>query len=96
MDKNIVLKIVKNGIRFIFNEWQCKIYEETAHVDTIVQIDEPFYMDLDGNIWVKYIDCGWKFHAFCVIPVNDNLLNFEKETLDHLELQGFFMCCMEK
>ena len=61
----------------------------------IVQIDETFYMDLDGKIWVKCIDCGWKFHAFCVIPFNDNLLNFEKETLDHLELQGFFTCCME-
>ena len=41
-------------------------------------------------------DCGWKFHAYCVIPCNDNSLDFEKETLDHLELQGFFMCCMEK
>ena len=79
-----------------FSEWQCKICEETAHVDIIVQIDEPFYMDLDGKIWVKCIDCCWKFHAFCVIPFNDNSLNFEKETLDHLELQGFFMCCMEK
>ena len=25
-----------------FSEWQCKICEETAHVDTITQIDEPF------------------------------------------------------
>ena len=33
-----------------FSEWQCKICEETAHVDTIVQIDEPFYMDLVGEI----------------------------------------------
>ena len=48
------------------------------------------------NYWVKCIDCGWKFHAFCVIPFNDNSLDFEKETLDHLELQGFFTCCMEK
>ena len=47
-------------------------------------------MDLDGKIWVKCIDFGWKFHAFCVIPFNDNLLDFEQETLDHLELQGFF------
>ena len=45
---------------------------------------------------VKCIDCGWKFHAFCVIPLNDNLLDFEEETLDHLELQGFFTCGMEK
>ena len=79
-----------------FSEWQCQICDETAHVDTNLQIDEPFYMDLDGRIWVKCIDCGWKFHAICLIPCNDNLLDFEKETLDHLELQGFFTCCMEK
>ena len=43
----------------------------------------------------KCIDCVWKFHAFC-IPFNDNSLNFEKEIFDHLELQDFFTCCMEK
>ena len=79
-----------------FSEWQCQICDETAHVDTNLQIDETFYMDLDGKIWVKCIDCGWKFHTYCLVPCNDNSSDFEKETLDHLELQGFFTCCMEK
>ena len=64
-----------------FSEWHCQIYDETAHVDTNLQIDKPFYMDLDGKIWV--IDCGWKFLAYCVIPCNDNSLDIEKVTLDH-------------
>ena len=29
-----------------FTEWQCHIYDETAYIDTNLQIDEPFYMDL--------------------------------------------------
>ena len=52
-----------------------------------------------SQIWVKCIDCGWKFHAFCVLPCHDptqDSLDFQKETLDHLEFQGFFTCCMEK
>ena len=60
-------KLSKMELDSYFSEWQCKICEETAHVDTILQIDEAFDMDLDGKIWVKCIDCGWKFHAFCVI-----------------------------
>ena len=41
-----------------FSEWQCQICDETAQVDTNLQIDEPFYTDLDSKIWVKCIDCG--------------------------------------
>ena len=89
-------KLSKIELDSYFSEWQCQICDETAHVDTNLQIDEPFYMDLDGKIWVECIDCGWKFHAYFVIPCNDNSLDFEKDTLDHLELQGFFTCCMEK
>ena len=29
-----------------FSEWQCQICDKTAHVDTNLQIDEPFYTDL--------------------------------------------------
>ena len=41
-----------------FTEWQCHICDETVYVDKNLQIDVPFYTDLDGKIWVKCIDCS--------------------------------------
>ena len=47
----------------------------------------PIYKLMNHFIWiwtakfgVKCIDCGWNFHAYCVIPCNNNLLDSEKET----------------
>ena len=75
-----------------FTEWQCHICEETAYIDTNIQTDELFYMDLDGEIWEKCNNYGWRLHAFCVIPCHDKIqdsLEFQRETLDYLEAQGF-------
>ena len=41
-----------------FEEWQCYICNETAYVDTHLQVDEPFYGD--------YL----KFVKICTVDTN--------------------------
>ena len=47
---NLVLKLSKMELDSYFTEWQCKICEETAHVDIVLHIDEPFYTDFNANL----------------------------------------------
>ena len=78
---SLLWELSKMELHSYFTKWQCHICDETAYNDTNLQIDEPICTDLDGKIWVKCIDCGLKFHTFCVLPCLDqtqDFLDFQK------------------
>ena len=49
-----------------FHELECHICEQTTYIG-ILQGKSAFYIDLDGEVWVKCSDCYNKFHANCVL-----------------------------
>ena len=73
-----------------FSEWQCQMKVSSCwHQFT------NWWTILYGFGWWHVGEMHWLWMEISCI-LCDNLLDFEKETLDHLELQGFFTCCMEK
>ena len=71
-----------------FDELEYHICEQTAYLDIQLQGESAFYIDLDGEVWVKCSNCYNKFHANCV-------LHAYNMTLEQVEDPSSFSCCID-